>query len=101
LLNGDRNFPVGDNDLKLNLDDFGASETGEDGRRDLRKAGAAEVESLLGGVMGRTADVLLIVGAGSVLIDRRMLIAPFMPREARFRCRSFWKLLTEASESLS
>ena len=54
-----------------------------------------------GGEMDRTGGAALIVGVGPERIDVRMVYVPLLCLDARFRCRSRWKLLTEASESLS
>lgn len=87
------NLPPGDSDLILNLEDFTGSGVGEDGRIDCRIAGCAG-----GGEMARTGAAALIVGAESDLIEERIEYWPWFRRPcARVR----WKLLAEASESLS
>jgi hypothetical protein len=85
------NLPPGDSDLILNLEDFGRSGLGEDGRIDCRNAGWAR-----GGEMDRTGAAALIVGAGPDLIEERIVDWFRRPRD-----RVRWKLLAEASESLS
>lgn len=87
------NLPPGDSDLILNLEDLGRSGLGDDGLIDCRNADCGR-----GGEMDRTGAVALIVGAGSVLIEERM-VNWFGFRRPRDRVR--WKLLAEASESLS
>ena len=57
--------------------------------------------AMRGGEMDRTGGAALIVGVGPERIDVRMVYVPLLCLDARFRCRSRWKLLTEASESLS
>lgn len=102
LLEG-RNLPAGDNDLRLNLDDLNpppvvCSTEGDDGRIDFRRA-AGGGDAAMGGEMGRMVGLGLMVGVGPDLIEDRIEYRPLSPCEARGRCR--WKLLAEASESLS
>jgi hypothetical protein len=85
------NLPPGDSDLILNLEDLGRSGLGEDGRIDCRNDGWAR-----GGEMDRTGAAALIVGAGPDLIEERIVDWFRRPRD-----RVRWKLLAEASESLS
>jgi hypothetical protein len=85
------NLPPGDSDLILNLEDFGRSGLGEDGRIDCRNDDWAR-----GGEMDRTGAAALIVGAGPDLIEERIVDWFRRPRD-----RVRWKLLAEASESLS
>jgi hypothetical protein len=87
------NLPPGDSDLILNLEDFGRSGLGEDGRIDCRNADWGR-----GGEMDRTGTAALIVGAGPDLIEERIVDWLWF-RRPRDRVR--WKLLAEASESLS
>ena len=98
-----RNFLVGDSDLMLNLEDFTAptSGVGEDGRMDLRNEGGWGDDVETGGELGRIVGVSLIVGAAADLIDRRMVYWPLPPADDRGRRRWRWKLLADASESLS
>src|SRR5690242_16663340 len=90
-----RNRPPGDKDLILNLDDFTGS--GEDGRIDWRMLDCGA----LGGDIDRTwvgtgAEALRVGPAAGPLIE--VLEKPPPPaRRARLR----WKLLADASESLS
>jgi hypothetical protein len=69
----DLNLPMGDSERMLNLDDLGGSGVGEDGRKDLRSAGAGDP----GGEIARTffgvGAAALIVGASSCLIDERIV----------------------------
>lgn len=99
-----RNLPAGDNDLILNLDDFTplASGVGDEGRRDFRNEDGGGEAVVVGGETGRMAGVFRIVGTASVLIDPRIVYRPPPPRPRGARARrSRWKLLAEASESLS
>ena len=92
----DRNLPVGDNDLRLNLEDLSPSlvtDIGEDGRKDFRRAAGGEGAAVGDGI-ARMVGVGLMVGVGPDLIVERN-----PPFEVLGRCR--WKLLTDASESLS
>lgn len=81
----------------LNFDDLTGS--GEDGRMDFRIAGEGDT----GGEMARTCfgagALLRKVGVGSCLIEARIVYRPPCCLDARLLVR--WKLLTEASESLS
>jgi hypothetical protein len=83
----------------LNLEDFTGSGVGEEGRMDLRSAG----DGALGGEIARTClgagAFARIVGAGSCRMEPRMVYCAAWSRDPRFRVR--WKLLAEASESLS
>jgi hypothetical protein len=92
------NRPAGESDLRLNLEDLipppiEGSGVGDEGRIDLRRAaGGGDVAT--GGGMERMVGAGLMLGAGPpVRIEERI------PPEGRGRCR--WKLLAEASESLS
>jgi hypothetical protein len=93
-----RNLPIGDKDRILNLEDFTVSGVGEDGRIDLRIAGDGDP----GGEIARTCfgagALARMVGVGSCLIEPRIVYRPPCSRP-RFLTR--WKLLAEASESLS
>ena len=90
---------MGDNDRMLNFDDFTCSGVGEEGRMDLRMAGDGDP----GGEMARTClgagALARMVGAGSCLIEPRIVYLPPWSRDPPLRVR--WKLLAEASESLS
>ena len=83
----------------LNFDDLTVSGGGEDGRMDLRIAGDGDT----GGEMARACfgagALLRKVGVGSCLIEARIVYRPLCCRDPRFLVR--WKLLAEASESLS
>jgi len=93
-----RNLPIGDRDRMLNLEDLTGSGVGEEGRIDLRMAGDGDP----GGEIARTCfgagALARMVGAGSCLIEPRMVYRPPCSRP-RFLTR--WKLLADASESLS
>jgi hypothetical protein len=69
----DRNLPMGDSERMLNLEDFGGSGVGEEGRMDLRSAGVGDP----GGEIARTClgagAAVLIVGAVSCLIEARIV----------------------------
>lgn len=82
----------------LNLEDFGASGVGEDGRRDLRIAGLGDPGGDIARICLGAGAVVRIVGAASCLMEERMERPPLLV--ARFP-RAFWKLLADASESLS
>jgi hypothetical protein len=95
-----RNLPIGDNDRILNFEDFtGSTGIGEEGRIDLRIAGDGDA----GGEIARTCldagALACIVGAGSCLIEPRIVYRPPWSFDPRLLVR--WKLLAEASESLS
>lgn len=92
-----RKRPAGDNDLMLKRDDFTGS--GEDGRIDERKFDC----DVLGGEIDRTwagagagAEALIVGPAGPPRIEVLAKPPPLL-RRARLR----WKLLADASESLS
>jgi hypothetical protein len=99
------NLPAGDSDRMLNLEDLipalaGDSAVGDEGRMDFRITGGGDMACT--GEVGRMvgAGVALMVGAGPApLIDPRIVYLPASFLEARGRDR--WKLLWEASESLS
>lgn len=97
-----RNRPVGERDRILKREDLGDSGVGDDARIDfLSVEGGGDAAA--GGEMDRTAaGVARIVGAAPPeRIEVRIVNPPpLLLRARRFR-RSRWKLLTEASESLS
>lgn len=94
----DRNLPIGDSDLILNLDDLTPSGVGKGGRIDLRITGDEEPGGDIGPTCLGVEAAARTVGAGSCLIDPRIVIRP--PR-LRLCARVRWKLLADASESLS
>lgn len=98
------NRPAGDNDLMLKRDDLtpsGDSGLGDDGLMDFLSVEGGGDVALRGGEIDRTGGAARIVGVGPERMDVRIVYWPLLLRDERFRCRSRWKLLTEASESLS
>lgn len=98
--------PAGDRDLMLKREDFtfsGDSGVGEDGRIDFLSVDGGGDVAVRGGEIDRTGGAARIVGVGPERMDARMLYLPplLLARDVRFRWRSRWKLLTDASESLS
>lgn len=89
---------MGDNDLILNLDDLTVSGVGDEERIDLRIAGDGDPGGDIATTCLGVEAAARIVGVGSSLIDPRIVMRPPWPRLcARVR----WKLLADASESLS
>jgi hypothetical protein len=93
-----RNLPIGDSDRMLNLDDLTGSGVGEEGRIDFRRAGDGDAGGEIARICLGAGALARMVGAGSCLIEPRIVYRPPCSRP-RFLAR--WKLLAEASESLS
>ena len=69
----DLNLPIGDKERMLNFEDFTGSGVGEEGRRDLRSAGAADSGGEIERIGFGAGATPLIVGAASCLIEARMV----------------------------